>query len=278
MQPLSPAKYWHAIFGKGDTQMKNKKENDNIIYRPVLFTVGTFLITWCCAALMAKIEYHTHTVLFTFLDFLENASPLLSAIVLLRRYMTGEKFSVLFFFGAPNKISRYAIVFALFAAQFLNFYLFKAGNVSCSAKAFMVTFAGQFLLGGGLEEGGWRGYLLPCLYKKYNILFSSVAVSMIWVLWHLPYFFIQDSMQAGGNFLSYAIIGIITGFVLTAIWLLTKSVILCMLFHSWQNTIVMTVPADMSNPWFMVTFVFLGMIAVFFCLVRQKQDRLKNPA
>ena len=45
----------------------------------------------------------------------------------------------------------------------------------------MVTFAGQLLLGGRLEEGGWRGYLLPCLYKEYNILFSSVAVSAFWI-------------------------------------------------------------------------------------------------
>lgn len=55
--------------------------------------------------------------------------------------------------------------------------------------------------------------------------------------------------------------------------LFIKSVLLCMLFHSWQNTIVVTVQADMSNIWFMITYLFPGVIAVLLCLNRQKQDR-----
>ena len=78
-------------------------------------------------------------------------------------------------------------------------------------------------------------------------------------------------MQAGESFLSYALIGIITGFILTAIYLLTKSVLLCMLFHSWQNTIVMTVQVDMSNIWFMILFILLGVISFLICIVSQKQ-------
>ena len=156
-------------------------------------------------------------------------------------------------------------------AQFFNFYLFKIEDVELSVQVFMITFVGQFMLGGGLEVGGWRGYLLPCLYKKYNILFASVLVSIVWVFWHLPYFFISGSMQAGESFLSYALIGIITGFILTAIYLLTKSVLLCMLFHSWQNTIVMTVQVDMSNIWFMILFILLGVISFLICIVSQKQ-------
>lgn len=253
--------------------MKNKQENCGIIYRPTLFIIGTFIITWSCAGLMAKIDYYSHTALFAFLDFTENASPLFCALILFRKYFTKEKSLFQFFLGKPNKASHYIIVFTLFVAQFLNFYLFKAKDAEFSIQSFIITFIGQFMLGGGFEEGGWRGYLLPCLYKKYTILLSSITVSIVWFFWHLPYFFISGSMQTGENFFSYAFVGIVTGFILTAIYLLTKSVLLCMLFHSWQNAIVMTVQADMSNMWFMLLFVLLGAISVLICVVKQKQDK-----
>lgn len=254
--------------------MRSHQEATDIIYKPLLFTICTFIVTWCCAGLMAKIDYDAHIVLFTFLDFMENASPLFCALILLRPYLVKKHLFFQFFLGEPKRISRYVVVFSLFVAQFLNFYLFKVDGVEFSAQTFVITFAGQLVLGGGLEEGGWRGYLLPSLHRNYNILLSSIVVSLIWVFWHIPYFFISDSMQAGGSFLSYSVIGIITGFILTAIYLLTKSVLLCMLFHSWQNTIVMTIQADMSNIWFMILFILLGAISILLCMFEQKRDEI----
>ena len=247
-----------------------------MIYQPLLFIIGTFAITWCCAGCMTKVDHHAHTILFTFLDFMENASPLFCALILLRPYWSKTKFLHRFFLGRPA--NRYAclIVFFLFAAQFLNFYLFRVEGTSFSLSAFAVTFMGQFLLGGGLEEAGWRGYLLPCFHQKRHILLSSASVSIIWVFWHLPYFLIPDSVQAGGNFFAYSIIGIVTGFLLTAIYLLTKSVLLCMLFHSWQNTIVMTVQADQSDFRFMLFFMLLGVLSVLLCINLQKKDRASD--
>ena len=255
--------------------MENKQKNE-IIYRPLLFMIGTFAITWCCVWLMEKIDYYEYSALYTFLDFIENASPLFCAFLLLAKYSVKDKFLRKFFLGEADKKYFYVIVCILFIAQFLNFYLFRVKDTEFSIHTFMLTLVGQFLLGGGLEEAGWRGYLLPCFYKKYNVLISSVGVSVVWVFWHLPYFFIADSMQAGESFLFYTIVGIVTGFILTAIYLLTKSVLLCMLFHSWQNTIVMTVQADMGNMWFMLTFILLGVIAALLCLKKQKQGEIWN--
>ena len=226
--------------------MQIKYQKTDILYRPVLFIMGTFMLTWCCAGFMTKINADTHIIIYTFLDFIENASPLFCAMLLLGQYFT------------------------LFAAQFFNFYCFQVEAAEFSVQTFAVTFAGQFLLGGGLEEAGWRGYLLPCFHKKYNIVISSISVSIIWVLWHLPYFFISGSMQANGNFYMYAIIGIITGFILSANYLLTRSVLLCMLFHSWQNTIVMTIQANMEDMRFLLFFIALGVVSVLLCM---KQNR-----
>lgn len=237
------------------------------VYRPTSFLFGTFLITWLCARLMTITDYDTHPIVFTALDFLENASPLICSLLLLKKPLLYLSSLKQFLLGKMARPAHSTAVFVLFAAQFLNFYCFRPSGNICSLQTFLTVFTGQLLLGGGLEEGGWRGYLLPCFSRKCPILLSSTAVSLIWVLWHLPYFLLPGNLQSGQNFFSYTLIGVVTGFILTAVYLLTNSVLLCMLFHSWQNTLVMTIPADTGNPWFMLTFLLLGTASALLCLV-----------
>lgn len=186
---------------------------------------GTFTVTWSCAVLMSITDYQAHKILFTLWDFLENASPFLCALVLHKKNLHGDHSLQRFFMGESCGIRAYLIVTFLFAAQFLNFHIFRLPESSLSVQNVLSVFAGQLLLGGGLEEAGWRGYLLPCLYRKHHILISSATISILWVLWHLPYFILPGTMQEGQNFISYAVIGLLTGFLLTAIYLLTKSVL-----------------------------------------------------
>lgn len=253
----------------------SKKE---LHYKPFLFLLGAFTMTWSCTALMSLIDGQTHRILFTVLDFFENASPLICTLFLFRRYLFTDHFLQCFFLGNFRDVGivRYLIVFLLFMAQFLNFYLFRLPEPSFTVQDFFLVFAGQFLLGGGLEEAGWRSYLLPCLYRRHHILIASTTVSILWVLWHLPYFFLPGTMQEGQNFISYTIIGLLTGFILTAIYLLTKSVLLCMLFHSWQNTIVMILPADTENTGFLLTFAVLGLVSALLCLFCKPKEHISG--
>ncbi len=39
---------------------------------------------------------------------------------------------------------------------------------------------------GGLEEPGWRGFMLPELQKTYSPLLASLLIAVAWALWHLP--------------------------------------------------------------------------------------------
>lgn len=253
--------------------MKQPETRTETIYRPVPFLLGAFFITWFCALLMTAMDHNAHPILFSALDFLENASPLICALLLLQRPLLSRPYLTRFLLGKKARPARYLTVFSLFAAQFLNFYCFRSPGPLCSPQTFLTVFTGQFFLGGGLEEAGWRGYLLPCFSRKWHILPASTAVSLIWVVWHLPYFLLPGNLQSGQNFFSYTLIGIVTGFILTAIYLLTKSVLLCMLFHSWQNTLVMTIPADTGSPWFMLIFLALGTASALLCLTLCRPDK-----
>ncbi|WP_151736580.1 CPBP family intramembrane glutamic endopeptidase [Paenibacillus tengchongensis] len=48
------------------------------------------------------------------------------------------------------------------------------------------------------EESGWRGYLLPELHKRYSLSASALLVAGVWMLWHLPAFWFNESYMGMG--------------------------------------------------------------------------------
>lgn len=57
-----------------------------------------------------------------------------------------------------------------------------AGGVGLLAVAFLYG----ALLGGGNEELGWRGFMLPTLQERLSPLAASLVIGVFWSLWHLP--------------------------------------------------------------------------------------------
>lgn len=98
------------------------------------------------------------------------------------------------------------------------------------------------LLSSGLEEIGWRGYLLPVCLKTMTPWKASVRVGFIWALWHLPivlYIFYTQGLQLPQMISSY--IGFTAGIVAmstihTFFFLKSKSVYLSILIHTIGNT------------------------------------------
>lgn len=93
------------------------------------------------------------------------------------------------------------------------------------------------LFGGGLEEAGWRYILQPELEKKYSFTISTIIVSIIWWLWHLPLFYIQGVVQYGQDYFAFGINILGLSFALASIRKNTNSVWLCVLFHCIENSL-----------------------------------------
>jgi membrane protease YdiL (CAAX protease family) len=51
-----------------------------------------------------------------------------------------------------------------------------------------------FIYGPVPEELGWRGYALDRLQARWNALVSSLVLGAIWAIWHVPLFFIKDTL------------------------------------------------------------------------------------
>lgn len=83
------------------------------------------------------------------------------------------------------------------------------GTLSPFEASALVTFPLMFavilVLGGPLgEEFGWRGYVLPLLLQKHAPLPASLVVAGLWLIWHLPLFWLEGAAQEGTSIVGFA--------------------------------------------------------------------------
>jgi uncharacterized protein len=91
------------------------------------------------------------------------------------------------------------------------------------------------IIGGGLEELGWRGVAQPELQRHFNPIIATTIVAFFWALWHLPLFFIPGVTQYGTNFGFFALQILGTSFITAWLYNNTRSILLCVFFHAAGN-------------------------------------------
>lgn len=91
------------------------------------------------------------------------------------------------------------------------------------------------IIGGGLEEIGWRGFMQGTLEKKYSPVKSTCLVALAWAIWHIPLWFIPFTHQANWNYVWYCVTIMIFAFMLAGVHRVTQSVFLCIICHATIN-------------------------------------------
>lgn len=99
-------------------------------------------------------------------------------------------------------------------------------------------FVVMMLLGGGLEEAGWRYVLQPELEKKLPFVPVVLVMALIWWLWHLPLFFIPGTGQVGSDYRLFGLTVLGLSFGLATLRRRTGSVWLCVLLHCAVNATI----------------------------------------
>jgi uncharacterized protein len=119
-------------------------------------------------------------------------------------------------------------------------------SVLLCLKAFVspVFAPNQFLLGisfgivsGFFEEIGWMGYAFPKMVRKENALGASVALGVLWGIWHMPVIdFLGTATPHGAYWLRYflAFTAAMTAMRVLMGWIYTntKSIVLAQLMHA----------------------------------------------
>jgi membrane protease YdiL (CAAX protease family) len=89
---------------------------------------------------------------------------------------------------------------------------------------------------GGFEEIGWRYFYQPALQEKLNYIYSTLITFVSWSIWHFLYFYIEGTI-ADVSVVPF-LIGLLTNsFILSALYVKTKNLWLCVMTHSLINVL-----------------------------------------
>lgn len=136
---------------------------------------------------------------------------------------------------------------------------------------FVLNMVFVFLLGGGQEELGWRGFALPRLLNRLNAVTASVVIGAVWALWHFPLFLMDGSSQFDQPFVPYAIGLLALSIVFTWLYRGTgRSVFLAMILHASYNSATVLIPFQPVQTgnisWFLAAVIWalaLGLVVVY---------------
>ena len=165
-------------------------------------------------------------------------SPTIASYISLKKnnQIKGFKDWIKHIFDFKHNLLSYLMVIFLGVVYILP-QIFISGYKSGFPLYAIVLMVPIMLIFGGLEETGWRYILQSELEKKHNFLLSTLAVSVIWWIWHLPLFFIQGVAQYGQNYFAFGLSVLGLAFALASIRKNTNSVCLCVLFHCIVNSL-----------------------------------------
>lgn len=107
------------------------------------------------------------------------------------------------------------------------------------------------MLSSGTEEFGWRGYMQVQFQKIFNAEKTCYIVGILWSIWHFP-FIIYTNLQGGATAILLSLVGFVLltipqAFVIGFIYNSTKSVLLCVFFHAYANSISFYILAMAPN-------------------------------
>ncbi len=90
------------------------------------------------------------------------------------------------------------------------------------------------LLLGPVEEFGWRGLALPLLQRRLAPLWAGLVLGVIWIVWHLPAFFIGGTPQSQFAFAWFFLGGVAISVIMTAMFNAARGSLLVMALFHWQ--------------------------------------------
>lgn len=203
--------------------------NNNIFYY-VLISHGFAWVFWIIAAVISHILNSSVPMV---LHLIGGLSPvLLSILIYYIYYNKREKkgFARRLINIHWNSITIFLIISPLLMMMLsqLIYSVVSEGNITfIISKEFMgkgLLYAVFLLFFGPIpEEIGWRGIFLDKLINENSIHRSFVIISIVWLTWHFPLFFIKSSYQYELGFMSRE-------FFIWAIQLLSQSIIIGIIY------------------------------------------------
>lgn len=187
----------------------------------------------------------------TALFYLAGFGPLVAAMILVRAQGRSQRAWLrgLFKWRLHPGWYLFAFGFPVLLLAIVSLIYWRLGNgldfssLPTRLLAYLPTWLGLALVGGGNEEPGWRGFGLPTLQQRYSPFVATCILGLVWAFWHVPLLATNPDVVSGA--IGPRDILLVAGVTLVSItthtfwytWLInrTGSVLLCIILHASYN-------------------------------------------
>ena len=136
------------------------------------------------------------------------------------------------FFAIKQHYGGYLLAL-LFLLLMFSYLLFN-GSLKPDPWYLPIFLFSKAIIFGGIEEIGWRYSFQPVLQERRKYITSTLITFAAWGIWHFLYFYIEGTLPQVQIF--GFLIGLLTNcFVLSALYIKTKSLWICVMTHSLIN-------------------------------------------
>lgn len=232
-----------------NSDKSNTGDGSAAMRRLTIYLASAFAITWLCWWYLAYAVPPAGKVMadtrFATLFLLGGFGPTIAALIAVRATPHEGSLSEYFSRVFRWRVNPVWYVVALLLPPTLAIGVEFIDAVFCAHTMLLPTLRSliripilfpMMIIGGGLEELGWRGVAQPSLAKRMGLLRACLIVGAVWALWHLPLFYIPSVSQYGSSFPIFALGAVTNALLLGWLYARTESILLCVLFHAASNT------------------------------------------
>lgn len=258
--------------------MLGKNTNNKLIQKYLLVCFIITYLAWGIVACYSRVKevnfnkYNWMIILYA----LGVIAPAVSAIFVQRKIEKKKWKNILSeIIKLPKNKSDWIIVLMMvFITQILPYFIW--GGKIAGSFINLIIFIPMFLVIGGLEEIGWRGFWLKKELEKENknIIIAVLIIGVVWEMWHLPLFAMLGTyQQAHTNIIIHLISTLAMAFTLGGVYIRSRSILLCMLMHSLINSFSDIVMIKSSV---IESIVILVISFLFFIIINKQYIKEKN--
>jgi len=245
------------------------------------FLVLTFAWTWAfwlgLWALCARGATSAGRPLFLAMHMLGGFGPTIMAVACVARRPGGKQVRAFLRTWLPGRLSGLGLL-VLAAAVLLSLLkplalaLLGKGGLPLENWPLMLALFPAMIIGGGLEEPGWRGIVYDdSASLKEGRPLAHLAMALVWILWHLPLWLVPGTYQNLHLDLTAFALGVgATSLAFYAIRMSGASVGWCVLVHALVNAVIGAFgpAADAGADRLVSSIQLMAAIALFYGFLR----------
>lgn len=133
----------------------------------------------------------------------------------------------------------------------------------------------MFLIIGGMEEIGWRGFWLKreLQINEQRRFWVVLKVGIVWQLWHLPLFLMLGTyQQLRTNILLHTLSTLAITFLIGGLYIRGRSTFLCVILHSLINSLSDIVVVNQN----LISSIVIMMACIGFFFIMDIGDRKES--